>query len=302
MTNREEDALPARARAWAARVGGGDVVAVQRLHGGEASTVHALDLATPGGSALRCVLRRFTRRDWNEPDLAAREAAALRAVAGVAIPTPELVAFDAQGRDVGVPAVLMTRLPGVPDVAPAAPADWVESLARLLPPLHEHAAARDALPRRYAPYTAVGEFRVPGWASRHGLWDSALRVLDGGLPPFDGVAIHRDYHPANVLFSGGAVSGLVDWTNACRGPRGVDVAHCRLNLAALLGPDTADAFRAAWCAIAGREHDPRWDLVALFDASWTGYAPWVALGARPSPLSAQRARIEEHLGRVLERC
>lgn len=60
------------------------------------------------------VLRCYVRAEWNEeePGLAQREAAALRVVAPAPVATPELVAIDPTGERVGVPALLMTRLPG----------------------------------------------------------------------------------------------------------------------------------------------------------------------------------------------
>jgi Ser/Thr protein kinase RdoA (MazF antagonist) len=45
------------------------------------------------------------------------------------------------------------------------------------------------------------------------------------------VFLHRDYHPGNLLWNDGSLSGIVDWAFSCRGPRGVDVAHTRWNLA-----------------------------------------------------------------------
>lgn len=302
MDEARKHAPPEAALAWVARETRGQVSDVQLLPGGIASSVHAVAVERPDGTRYEFVLRRFTRSDWLEPDLAEREAAALRAVGETALPTPELVAVDESGNEAGVPAVLMTRLPGRPRLTPAALEPWLRRLAALLPPLHESAAAHAGLVREYRPYTAPSEFEVPPWAKRSECWAGALGVLGACLPEAPAVAIHRDFHPANVLFEGSSVSGLVDWTNACRGPQGIDVAHCRLNLAALFGPDAAAGFLLAWEAESGAEHDPRWDLVGCFDASWNGHAGWEELGARPALLSVQRDRVEEHLCRILAHC
>jgi aminoglycoside phosphotransferase (APT) family kinase protein len=301
MREAGQQAPPRAALSWVAGVAGGPVREVQPLPGGIASSVHAIAVELPGGARRELVLRRFTRRDWHEPDLARREARALRAVADVPIPTPALLAVDETGAETDVPAVLMSRLPGRPQLAPSSLAPWLRSLAALLPPLHESSSARAGLARDYAPYAAAG-FAVPGWALHRECWERALRVLGGGVPDAPRVAIHRDFHPANVLFERSAVTGLVDWTNACRGPQAIDVAHCRLNLAALLGPDAAEGFLLAWQAESGAVHDRRWDLVGCLDAVWTGYPGWEALGARPPSIAVQRERVEEHLRRVLEHC
>jgi len=297
-----KEAPPEAALAWVEREAGGRVSDVRLLPGGIASAVHAVTVERRGGARLELVLRRFTRTDWLEPDLAQREAGALRAVAETALPTPGLVAVDEAGTETGVPAVLMTRLPGRPDLVPSDLEAWLRSLAALLPELHGSVAARTGLAREYAPHTAPSDFAVPSWAKRPDCWERALAVLGACLPEAPPVAIHRDFHPANVLFEDGAVSGLVDWTNACRGPQGIDVAHCRLNLAALFGPEAAAGFLAAWEAESGASHDPRWDLVGCFDAIWTGHSGWEELGAHPAPLEVQRERVEEHLCRVVAHC
>lgn len=293
---------PAAALAWVAESARGRVLEVERLPGGIASSVHGIAVARPNGERRELVLRRFTRRDWVEPGLAAREATALLAVAGIQIPTPELVAVDETGASTGVPAVLMTRLAGRPLLAPSDLDAWLRSLAALLPLLHGSTTARTGLVREYAPYTAAADFSVPAWAKRPECWERALEILGGELPLAPRVAIHRDFHPANVLFEGRAISGLVDWTQACLGPGGIDVAHCRLNLAALYGPAAADDFSQAWRAEAGADHDPRWDLVCCLDVGWEGFAGWDQLGARTAPLAAQRESVEEHVGRCVARC
>jgi Phosphotransferase enzyme family len=45
-------------------------------------------------------------------------------------------------------------------------------------------------------------------------------VLDRASAGF----VHRDYHPAQMLFEGSRVTGICDWLTACRGPHGIDLA------------------------------------------------------------------------------
>ena len=63
------------------------------------------------------VLRLHTNDAWlaEEPDLATREAVALRALAGTPVVAPSLIAVDESGEFCGRPAVLMSLLPGESD-------------------------------------------------------------------------------------------------------------------------------------------------------------------------------------------
>ncbi len=105
------------------------------------------------------------------------------------------------------------------------------------------------------------------------------------------MVIHRDFHPDNVLWSDGRISGVVDWANACLGPAAVDVAHFRVNLAVLHGPATADAVLPG---------DPAWDLeLAMGFLEWGPGAdawagPWPEL-----PADTARSRLETFVARAL---
>jgi aminoglycoside phosphotransferase (APT) family kinase protein len=259
---------PGRALAWCAAVAGAPVAACRALEGGTSSAVHAVDLAD--GRAL--VLRRFVRQDWlaEEPGVPAREAAALDLLRARALPTPELVAVDPDGAAAGDPAVLMTRLPGAIEWRPADLEGFLRRLAALLPAIH-------ATP----PGPGVGPYALwlpetdapPPWSSRPAMWERAFATFSEPPPAGAPVFLHRDFHPGNVLWAGGEVSGVVDWPNACVGVAASDVGYCRNNLAGVLGLEAADRFLAL-CGI--DDYDPYWDIVAAlggFDAEilarWT---------------------------------
>ena len=107
--------------------------------------------------------------------------------------------------------------------------------------------------------------RAPVWASRPDVWERAIDVLERGRPKGDErLFIHRDYHPGNVLWENGQVSGLIDWVNASVGSPWADVGHCRVNLASELGPPAADRLLELFRAASGRsdEYDPYWDIAA----------------------------------------
>jgi aminoglycoside phosphotransferase (APT) family kinase protein len=245
---------PARAIAWCEAVTGGRVANVAALDGGTSSAIHALDLAD--GRAL--VLRRYVREDWlaEEPDVPYREPTVLELLRDRPLPTPRLVAADPTGAGAGDPALLMTRLPGAIVWAPADLDAFLRGLAALLPPIH----ATPADPRLpdYRPY-ALETDRPPAWTERPHVWERGFAVFDEPPPGDERRFIHRDFHPGNVLWSDGAVSGVVDWANASIGNPSADVGHCRMNLAGVLGLAAADSFLEL-CGIA--DYHPYWDIVA----------------------------------------
>lgn len=89
-------------------------------------------------------------------------------------------------------------------------------------------------------YTNLSNIEISQWSRRPELWKKAIQFLKEPEPLSKVCFIHRDFHTANVLWKKGEISGVVDWTNACRGPAWVDIGHCRINLVMLFGIDVAD--------------------------------------------------------------
>jgi aminoglycoside phosphotransferase (APT) family kinase protein len=248
---------------WVSQAAGAMAVASRELPGATSSSVSVLDFAD--GAEL--VLRLHTNDDWlaEEPDLAAREAVTLLALAGTSVVAPTLIAVDESGEFCGRPAVLMSRLPGEPDPGVAS-AGRLRLLADALPALHAQPIP-DGMPA-FAPYQQPAARSVPAWTSMPEVWRAAISVCAGPPPSGPTVFIHRDYHPGNVLFEGDLLTGIVDWVNACAGPPEIDIAHCRINIALAHGLDAADEFAAIASALY-RDADPRrqayWDLVDCLD-------------------------------------
>lgn len=260
--------VPTASLRWVAgSVGPGvRVLGFQALAGGTSSAVHVVRLDVGASSPVELVLRRFVRLDWlaEEPDLASREATALEVLANVALPTPRLVAVDPDGSVAGEPSVLTTRLPGRVEWDPPAVEAFLAGLAAPLPVIHSVAVPGDLALPDYAPYRLMMH-RPPVWASRPDVWQRAISVLEGRPPPSDERAfIHRDYHPGNVLWEGGRVTGIIDWVNASIGSPWADVGHCRVNIASELGQAAADRFLDLYRAVSGRTDDyhPYWDISA----------------------------------------
>ncbi len=248
-------------------------------------------LAVRTGSGRDLVVRLFTNTAWleAEPDLAVHEAAALQLVAGAPVPTPEVVAL-VEGGTGDVPAVVTTRLPGAAYLPDRPQEGWLRTLA-------EVAVAIAAVPTGRFPWTydpwIASEPQVPDRGSA--LWARAVDVASGAEAVGPVVLLHRDHHPMNLLFGGGRLTGVVDWVNACVGPAAVDVAHCRINLAAMYGREVADRFRDLWCGLTGLRYDPVWDVVTLVGTlPIRPYPPWAAAGLAVG-VSEMRVRLERVL-------
>ena len=295
--------LSAQVREWVAGAAGAAVRRARVL--ATSSAVFGVTVGS-GDGANELVLRLYDNAEWvaQEPDLARHEAASLEWVARAGVPTPELVACDATGEECGLPAVLMTRLPGDVVLMPDDSGEWLRRMASALLPFH--ALDAEAFPWRYRRYNERLTLTPPDWSDVPELWARAISVVQG--PPPDGRVcfIHRDYHPNNVIWQGGRVSGVVDWVSACRGAPGLDVAWCRQNLAQLHGVPAADAFLAAYQSLAGAgfAYHPYWDLMGLAEflpGPPDVYPGWTACGVRHLSAGLVRQRLDAYLRSILAR-
>ena len=254
---------PGQALAWAAACLGGTVVSVRALRGGMSSAVHLLTVQYDGGQRRQAVLRRYVRPDHGEPepDAAGREARALGVACRAGVPVPALLAADPAGAGAGAPALLMSRLPGRVDWWPADTDGWLRRLAEVLPAIHAAPLPPPGVLPGFAPYPQAS-YQPPGWARYPRVWERAAEISREPPPRLPEVLVHRDFHPGNVLWRRGAVSGVVDWQGACTGPAAADVAHCRVNLLGL-GTGAVQRFTALWQQAAAADWHPWGDIVTI---------------------------------------
>lgn len=209
---------------------------------------------------MHAVLRRWARPGMLEMDpdcTAEREAATLARLERTPVPAPRVLAADPEARHCDVPALLLELLPG----APPPPSADVEPAAELLAEIHQVDPAGLPPFRRYYEVPPTPLPWLPRTATWERLYEVAREPLAGGRPAF----VHRDFHLGNTLWSGARITGIVDWNQASAAPAAADLGHMRWNLAAARGPRVADRFEAAYRAITGRDHDPRWDVISLVD-------------------------------------
>lgn len=259
--------VPAEALAWVEQQTGRPVTSQRALDGGRAAAIHRLIF----GEGEDLVIRRFVL-DWiaEEPWTPANEAAVLTLLAGTPVPAPGLVAVDETGRTAGVPAVLMTALRGGLVWQPLDRDEWLDALVAMIITIHQTTVVPGL--REWEAYAPEG---VPPPGSEHQwAWELALAAYDDDRPVSQRVFLHRDFHPGNVLWEDGRISGVVDWGAACVGPPEEDIAHCRVNLARHHSQCVADDFLRRWLKATGRsDYHPYWDLLDVVSMG----------GGRPHP-------------------
>jgi aminoglycoside phosphotransferase (APT) family kinase protein len=262
---------PAQSLHWVAEsIGPGSrVVSVDALPSDWLAN-HAVDVVDRRGTTHQLVLRRWARPGWDDDDpefTAAHEAGVLELLAGSPVPAPELVAADPGAEACDVPALLITRLAGEqPSARPPDPSSsFLAEMAAALPAIH--AIDHHGRGHPYSPYYEADRLTVPIWSERPELWERAIEVFARPVPDRATCFIHRDYHPGNTLWTGGRLTGIVDWTAASVGSPAVDLAHMRWNLAVDHGIEAADQFLAHHHDLTGArvEHQAYWDVVTAVD-------------------------------------
>lgn len=250
---------------------GSRAVGVRRLPGGLSASMHSFTLIQPDGARRRLVLRRYATE--GSRDLAAEATRAWRTLGalqtlGIAAPLP--VWQNLTGSLFGVPALVMSRVPGVSTLAPADRPAWVRGMAHTLATLHR--APLDRVDLSFlegpAPYLAR-QFR---WAFHHTATDAhpdaaAIReALTRWQPRMRKMApalTHNDFWAGNVLWARGRLTAIVDWDGAAIAYPGLDVGYARMDLNNLDGPEWADLFLHEYEAAAGWRIPqlPVWDLL-----------------------------------------
>ena len=243
--------LPA-ALAWASSEVGSPVVASDPLEGGLTSTMLALQHADGDES----VLRLMTNEPWRThgAELTARERDAQLAMADTPVPAPTSLALDADGTVAGVAAHLMSRLPGSATGAPDDRA--IRAMADLLATVHAQRPQRPF--RTFQSWAWEAKWVVPDWTRHPRAWERAFEVLSGPAPAYEPTFLHRDFSHRNLLWSAGAISGVVDWVETSTGPAWLDAAHAASNLVVAYDDERALAVLVAYADAAGGRGDAYW--------------------------------------------
>jgi len=292
---------------------GGRLVRTRRLRGGVGARMDALEIERPDGERTRLTLRRFPRNNRSSrSEHVAHEYGVLQLVEQAEIPAPRPLLLDAHGDMLGVPAIVLTYLPGAPLFRPRNVACWVEQFASALLRIHAVTPARFDLSRlsvnlRDGVQDELGRRRE--YAQKDGVLAKEVHsVLGEGIDQIEWLEatfVHDDYWPGNTIWRSGRLTGIVDWTHAELGDPRTDVSQCRIDLTLILDLNAADTFLAAYQALAPKPLPQVWyfDLLRGLRALLS-YKHWLA-GYHDAGLSYVtapyfRRRIRTFLRRALE--
>ena len=290
--------LNKKRKLWIEHKLGVSVKSMRRLYGGVSSLIYEVETEN-----RNIVLRQFDNKEWlqEEPDLVSHESASLNIASKGDLPAPLLLAADETGGKSGMPSILMSKVEGKVVLEPDDFLVWTDGLAKALSEIHRIEAK--SFSWKYAPYMDRENVKIPEWTRKPDVWAVALERFHGTKPKYKETFIHRDFHPANVLWKDGILSGIVDWPNACLGPAGIDVGHCRVNLALLHGVEIADLFLEAYRRHATEfVYDTYFDIVTVFDfidRPLTVYRGWTDLGVEGLTDRMMETRMDEFMESVV---
>lgn len=273
------------------------------LHGGASSEMTVVQLT----NRKKVAIRQITNHQWLlvEPDVLIKEQQILQLVAQTSLEpfTPKHIAVDPYGDICGAPTLMMSFLDGKIDELPILDMMILE-LASTLNTIHN---ANVHVPYHYSAYRNQTEYAIPSWTSVNTIWQQLLTYMrDKQTPSYEQTFIHRDFHLNNVLWNNGCISGVVDWINGCMGPRYIDVAHCRWNLAMTHSTQAADNFLEVYEAQnkSNDRYDVYWDIRALFDIypeEITVYDGWKHLGVKELTIFELYNRLDAYAESLWEK-
>ncbi len=245
---------------------GGWLIRTRRLRGGVGARMHVLDIERADGTRFKVSLRRFTRDNRSSrPEHVSHEYRVLHLVEQAGIPGPRPLLLDAEGRLFGVPAIVMTYLPGQPLYTPRDPSSWAEELAEALLGIHAvtperfdlswlnvnlRDGVREEIAKRrdYARQNGVLACEV------HAVLTEEADRIDWPEATF----VHDDFWPGNTIWRTRRLVGIIDWTHAELGDPRTDVSQCRIDLSLILDFSAAEAFLQAYQAGAARPLPDIW--------------------------------------------
>ncbi|MGI4806784.1 MAG: phosphotransferase family protein, partial [Janthinobacterium lividum] len=250
---------------WVEQVCGASIAASIQTSGGNRARSWALDVRHPDGTIAEVFLRYSPPRPPSvEPYTTHREAQVYRAIAGLDIRAPRLIAEHPS-----IPAILTDRAHGIAEFRRLTDAAVKQSIAGEvmtdLARLHARPATGIALDgggqgARIADHVRA-ELAI--WRAMYDetglpdpLLELAFRWLHDALPDPDGpvALVHGDAGPGNFLFEHGRLTAIIDWELAHLGDPMEDLAWFSMRCVMEPVPDFAASI-AAYEQAAGQPVD-----------------------------------------------
>ncbi len=218
------------------------------LDGGISATMRSLTFDADGDQTTWVVRQPSDWTNTNDPTSLGRQEALLRSLAEQSFPAPEAIYRDESGAHFDRPTMILSFIPGSPDLTFDHSAPLLAEHARVLALLHKLPVVDQ-----------LTDLPTESWFERyteeHIPDDDVmkigrlLKVLDQVETPAqanEDVLLHADLWPGNVIFSQGSLVGVVDWEEARRGDPLLDLSLCRLDLSWVFGYSAADRFTALY--------------------------------------------------------
>lgn len=207
---------------------GADIKEVRSIGGGLASETYAVNDFVV--KLFRPHRRAEAPLEWDRLNFVQRVAD---------VPVPEPIALDADERWFGAPALVMTRMPGRGNIKPDDVDGWLRQLAHSLAAIHEtNTVGADGALLGDPPlgHWGIGDWERLEYESTP-LVGRCVEAIRRCRLSFDNtpVLVHGDFHPGNIVWRNGALTGVVDWSAARVGSRWFEFAQCRAGIALLFG-------------------------------------------------------------------
>ncbi|GLO64820.1 aminoglycoside phosphotransferase family protein [Oceanobacillus kimchii] len=277
------------------------ITTINCLKGSTTATLFELTIGHPDKMENQVVLRQYNKLDtvgkneaiaWVE-----NEAKSLVVANSLRVSSPKLIGIDKYGEVSGYSLLLMSKLPGKVELNPYSMSAWLEKLAITLVKIHKNDI--NNFSSKHYRYQQSDDLNIPVWSQNPEIWKALFEIAKQPEPMYDPIFIHRDFHPVNVLWQDGEVTGVVDWANGCIGHAGIDLGHCRWNLAMIYGVYEADLFLEYYLNHAGSRfrYDMYWDNVSLMDVFMdrpSVYPGWAEFGRKEITKEVLIERMDQY--------
>ena len=237
---------------------------VRWIGGGVGSATHAVSYA----DGFSVVIKRYP----SDPDAVRCEWERLTFAHAAGLPVPEPIGVDLDGAWFGCPTVVMARMAGRADLAPSNHARYVSEVVAALATIHavDVSSAEGCVSSPHFVDTWIPPDEPSDGVLDPSVADRLLGTLVA-LHPWTGddvrVFNHGDFHPGNLLWSRGKLTGVVDWSGARVGYRGGEVAYFANEAELLLGAEVGDAIQHTYVAqVAPIENVITWRVLWAYAA------------------------------------